>query len=196
MWNLLDIMLIVGAVLCAGGLALHFWWWWFYARKGVAANDSYIRVPGVEIPLAPAFVMIAVGVSLVAPRLYVEVVDRPPETVFAEIGYGLCEVKPYSEPANLGAEGIDDDTSLALEALVRPPGRGPEELARWSVLIGEILRRDAEVREALQSAILRSNYSNDTISIYCRAKDKPLTDMTAEEARVFAMINRAKGYSQ
>lgn len=147
----------------------------------------------LEIPADPEYILLALGAGLLGAKLYDETINRPPVTVFAQVGYALCDVKEFSGPANLGSEGVSDDTATALSALNHPPDSDPEELARWSLRIGELLRQEAELREALDSAILRKNFTPATLEIYCDNKDKPRSELGVEAARIVRMIERARG---
>jgi hypothetical protein len=80
-----------------------------------------------------------------------------------------------------------------LQSLVHLPGDGSDRLSHWSLGIGNLLRRDRQVLEALQTSIVRTSFLPETILDYCTAREKPESKRTGAETIAFNRITSAMG---
>jgi hypothetical protein len=161
--------------------------------------DEEIAAFGIKLKMSQSiFVMLVVmgsGALLMVPKIYNLSIDPRIETKYTHVGYGLCELRPYSSARNLSG-GPDDQTKAVLQSLFHPPASDPQQMSQWGLQIARLLKEDREVLEAMQSAIVRSNYTPETVAIFCEARNKTESERTAYENDVLETINNAMGISQ
>lgn len=148
---------------------------------------------GIELELSGEDVLLLSALLLLAPRIYSDSLIPRDKLVVPAAGYDLCRLQPFSRPASM-AGGVDDETKAVLQSLIRLPNDQTDDLTKWGLQIGKILKADKEVLQALQSAIIRSNFNSDTIEIYCTGIKKSESNRNVEENRAICMIDSAKGF--
>jgi len=172
-------MLVIGA-----GLVM------IFVPKG---DNQVVDVGERRFSASPPAVLIGVGLVLMTPNAYSQSVSTNTVTITLKFGYGLCDIRAFSNPARIG--GPDDETLIALRSLVKIPSSDDAKLARWGTLIAKLLKRDPEVLEALQAAIVRSNYTSATLIEYCNARAKPVDQLSRYETALVGKIHSEIGFA-
>lgn len=195
--DLLFAAFVVGAILFLCGAILL-----FVALRGTFVQTDTgqeITVFNVSLKLSTSIFIILLimisGAFLMVPKLYLFSTSSEMNGQYANTGYSLCDFRPYSLAGNI-VGGPDDQTKAVLQSLMSLPSNDSQQLSQWGLQFARLLKEDREVLEALQSAIVRSNYRVETIIVFCRASSKTEGERTGEENVALETINSAMGVSQ